>query len=350
MKLGIGLLISLLVATACLVACGDADNGPGVRNAALLTSDTTEVKVSSGDDSKGDSDYNDAVLSFNTACVLGGDGEIPSVYITFRLLPKGGIVSKGLQVRLPSLSTARVTKLGPHAFLHDTLYIASEGNAQRLCDDPDQALQAESEANRRQILEALESANAKAKGGSENIPLDKLLLPTEETQSKSIWKQVSRSGSESNTDADVFDLTAKIELVVLGREDESPNDLNARRDAILDELSLRSEPSLLDEGSNQQPTNINTSLCPSRREAMRSSHPHGPYVLLIQIEEVGASNGFPEVCFLGHDTGLQTDELNDEELHPRPPTPRWGNQVYCNHPHGAIQLPEGGNCRDLNLE
>ena len=80
MKLWIGVLVSLLVATACLVACGDSDDGPGVRNAALLTSDTTEVKVSSGDDSKGDSDYNDAVLSFNTACVLGGDGKIPSVH------------------------------------------------------------------------------------------------------------------------------------------------------------------------------------------------------------------------------------------------------------------------------
>ena len=116
-------------------------------------------------------------------------------------------------------------------------------------------MQEESKANRRQILEALESANAKAKGGPENIPLDKLLLPTEETQSKSIWKQVSRSGSESNTvtsDNDAFDLEAEIVLVVLGREGESSNDLNARRDAILDELSLRPEPSLLDEGDWEQ--------------------------------------------------------------------------------------------------
>ena len=63
MKPWIGVLVSLLVATACLVACGDSDDGPGVRNAALLTSDTAEVKVSSEDDSKEDSDYNDMTTS-----------------------------------------------------------------------------------------------------------------------------------------------------------------------------------------------------------------------------------------------------------------------------------------------
>mgnify|MGYP001212724954 CR=1 FL=1 len=339
MKLWIGVLVSLLVATACLVACGDSDDGPGVRNAALLTSDTTEVKVSSGDDSKGDSDYNDAVLSFNTACVLGGDGEIPSVYITFRPLTKGGILSKGLQVRLPSLARARVTRLGSQAFLHDTVYITSEGTAERLCDDPNQALVEESKANRRQILEALESANAKAKGGPENIPLDKLLLPDKETPSDLIWAEESLSGSKS--DKDLVELSVYIELLVLGREGESSNDLNARRDAILDELSLRPEPSLLDEGSNQQPTNINTSLCPSRRELMGNSHPHGPYSLHITIFRLGASSGFPQICLLGHDIGLQNTEGEFR------PVPRWGARVYCNHPHGSIYIPEGGRCSDL---
>ena len=51
MKLRIGLLVSLLVATACLVACGDSDDGSGVRNAALFSSETTEVEVSSRNDS-----------------------------------------------------------------------------------------------------------------------------------------------------------------------------------------------------------------------------------------------------------------------------------------------------------
>ena len=50
-------------------------------------------------------------------------------------------------------------------------------------------MQEESAANRRQILEALESANAKAKGAPENIPLDELLLPDKETQGNSKWKK-----------------------------------------------------------------------------------------------------------------------------------------------------------------
>lgn len=351
MKFGIGLIVSLVVAAACLVACGDSDVGSGVRNAALLTSDTAEVKVSSGDDSKGDSDYNDTVLSFNIACVLGGNGKISNVHITFRPSAEGGVHSQELRVRLPSLAKAPVTRLGSQAFLHDTVYITSERTVERLCDDPNQALQEESEANRRQILEALKSA--KAKGGPENIPLDKLLLPTEETQSKSIWKQEFQAESGSNTvtsDNDGSDFVARIALVVVGREDESSNDLNARRDAILDELSLRPEPSLLDEGSNQQPTNINTNLCPSRRELMRNSHPHGPYSLLITIVSLGASSGFPEICFLGHDIGSQETEDSRINSNRSLPMPRWGATVYCQHPHGAIYLPEGSRCRDVNLD
>ena len=351
MKPWIGVLVSLLVATACLVACGDSDDGSGVRNAALLTSDTAEVKVSSGDDSKGDSDYNDTVLSFNIMCVLGGDGEISSVHMTFHPLVEGGVDSQELQVRLPSLAKSPVTRLGKQAFLHDTVYITSEGTSERLCDEPDQALQEESVADRRQILEALESANAKAKGGPENIPLDELLLPDKETQSNSTWKRrlALESGSNSpSSDTDAFDLVAEIELVVVGREGESSNDLNARRDAILNELSLRPEPSLFGEGSNQQPTNTN--LCPSRRELMRNSHPHGPYALLIQLIQLGASSSLPEICFLGHDIGSQETEDYLVNSNRSLPMPRWGATVYCQHPHGAIYLPEGSRCRDVNLD
>lgn len=350
MKLGIGLLVSLLMTTTCLLACGDSDDGSGVRNAALLTSDTAEVKVSSGNDPKEDSDYNDTAFSFNVMCVLGGDGEISSVHMTFYPLTKGAVDSLELQVRLPSLAKSPVTRLGKQAFLHDTVYITSEGTSERLCDDPDQVLQEESVANRRQILEALESAIAKAKGAPENIPLDELLLPDKETQGNSKWKEhlVLESGSNNaSSDNDASDLVAAIDLVLVGREGESSNDLNARRDAILDELSLHPEPSLLGEGSNQQPTNTN--LCPSRRELMRNSHPHGPYALLIQLIQLGASSGLPEICFLGHDIGSQETEDYLVNSNRPLPMPRWGAAVYCQHPHGAIYLPEGSSCRDLNL-
>ncbi len=80
MKPWIGVLVSLLVATACLVACGDSDDGSSVRNASLLTSDTAEVKVSSGDDSKGDADYNDAVATFKLYCE-GGDKQVSAVAV-----------------------------------------------------------------------------------------------------------------------------------------------------------------------------------------------------------------------------------------------------------------------------
>ena len=351
MKPWIGVLVSLLVVTACLVACGDSDDGPGVRNAALLTSDTAEVKVSSGEDSKGDSDYNDAVPSFNIMCVLGGDGEISSVHMTFHPLAEGGVDHQELQVRLPSLAKAPVTRLGKQALLHDTVYITSEGTAERLCDDPNQALQEESVVDRREILEALESANAKTKGGPENIPLDALLLPDKGTQSNSRWNGLLELESRSNkapSNNDASDLVARIALVVVGREGESSNDLNARRDAILNELSLRPEPSLLGEGLNQQPTNTN--LCPSRRELMRNSHPHGPYALLIQLIRLGASSGLPEICFLGHDIGSQETEGYLVNSNRSLPMPRWGTTVYCQHPHGAIYLPEGSRCRDVNLD
>jgi len=342
MKLGIGLLVSLLVAAACLVACGDSDDGPGVRNAALLTSDTAEVKVSSGEDSKGDSDYNDTVLSFNSVCHWADDGTVSTRVLGWSAVAHGGSVWNELHFRLPPLSKAPVTRLGPHAFIHDTLYITSEGTAERLCDHPSAGFASGVEANRRQILEALESANAKAKGGSEIIPLDKLLLPDKETPNDLIWAEESLSGSKS--DEDLVELSVYIELLVLGREGESSNDLNARREAILGELSLPLEPSLLDEGSSQRPINVNANLCPSRREAMRSSHPHGPYVLLIELTQLGASSGFPEICFLGHDIGSQNTEGEFR------PVPRWGARVYCNHPHGSIYIPEGGRCRDLNLD
>ena len=130
MKLGIGLLVSLLVATACLVACGDSDDGPGVRNAALLTSDTTEVKVSSGDDSKGDSDYNEATFQFKVVC-LADNGTVSTRVLGWTAVAHGGSVWNELHFRLPPLSKAPVTRLGPHAFIHDTLYITSEGTAER---------------------------------------------------------------------------------------------------------------------------------------------------------------------------------------------------------------------------
>ena len=342
MKLGIGLLVSLLVATACLVACGDSDDGPGVRNAALLTSDTTEAKVSSGDDSKGDSDYNDAMVK--SVCHWADNGTVSTRVLQWSPMAAGATLQNRVHFRLPPLSTARVTRLGPHAFIHDTLYITSEGTAQRLCADPNQPLQEESKANRRQILEALESANAKAKGGPENIPLDKLLLPDKETPSDLIWAEESLSGSKS--DKDLVELSVYIELLVLGREGESSNDLNARREAILGELQLPLEPSLLDEGSSQQPINaINTNfnLCPSRREAMRSSHPHGPYVLLIKLKHV--TGWFvPQICFLGLDPE-QWDPLTGLQ-HFRS-IPYFGEGVTCRHPHGSIYIPEEGRCSDL---
>ena len=80
MKPWIGVLVSLLVAAMCLVACGDSDDGSGVRNAALLTSATTEVKVPSSDDSKEDSDYNDAVASVKVVCAAG-DNQVSAVSV-----------------------------------------------------------------------------------------------------------------------------------------------------------------------------------------------------------------------------------------------------------------------------
>ena len=109
MKLRIGLLVSLLVATACLVACGDSDDGSGVRNAALLASETTEVEVSSRNDSKGDSDYNDLVASYKVVCTAG-DNQISAVSVLLDPVALGAKDDLGLVIRLPKVDPGKIVE------------------------------------------------------------------------------------------------------------------------------------------------------------------------------------------------------------------------------------------------
>ena len=116
MKLGIGLLVSLLVATACLVACGDSDDGPGVRNAALLTSDTTEVKASSGDGSKGDSDYNDAM--FKSVCHWADNGTVSTRVLQLNPVAAGATLQNRVHLRL-RCTGCRGEMLGYQVWSHE---------------------------------------------------------------------------------------------------------------------------------------------------------------------------------------------------------------------------------------
>ena len=133
MKPWIGVLVSLLVATACLVACGDSDDGPGVRNAALLTSDTAEVKVSSGDDSKGDADYNDTVVSFKVVCE-GADNQISAVIVTFAPAAGGAKDDLGLVIRLPKVDPGKIVEHNGNKVLAKTIYLTDEIFSVELCD------------------------------------------------------------------------------------------------------------------------------------------------------------------------------------------------------------------------
>ena len=319
MKLWIGLLVSLLVATACLVACGDSDDGPGVRNAALLTSDTTEVKVSSGDDSKGDSDYNDASFTFKSVCHWADNGTVSTRVLQLNPVEAGATLQNRVHLRLPPLSTARVTKLGSQAFLHDTLYIASEGTTQLLCDDPNQALAEQPDTNKRQILAALERADSKSVELSKTA-LEELLLYLKASEPSHKIPSDTKSSDADDDDlaiqiqlrvADDDDLAVRIQLTVLGREGESVTELEAREREILTDIDL----------------------CPSRQEGMQDSHPLGPYSLHLLVMSSGGPSA-PQKCLLGR---------NPDSF-----TIRWG--LVCGHPHGFIRIPNGGSCSDVGIE
>ena len=160
MKPWIGVLVSLLVATACLVACGDSDDGPGVRNAALLTSDTAEVKVSSGDDSKGDSDYNDTVVSVKLDCEWA-DNQISAVIVTFAPATGGAKYDLGLVIRLPKVDPGKIVEHNGNKAVAKTIYLTNESSSADLCENLEsnsKAIVAEYEAH---LLAALESMKPK---------------------------------------------------------------------------------------------------------------------------------------------------------------------------------------------
>ena len=312
MKPWIGVLVSLLVATACLVACGDSDDGPGVRNAALLTSDTTEVKVSSGGDSKGDSDYNDSVVRFKVVCDWA-DNQISAFIMTFARATGGANDDLDLVIRLPKVDPGKIVEHNGNKVLAKTIYLTDESSSADLCENLEsnsKAIVAENEAH---LLAALESMKPKKDQLAEGA-LEDLLLPS--TLSK------LPKGKPDDSDADASDLDALIQLVVIAREGEPTAELIARQQAILTDIDI----------------------CPSRIEAMRNSHPLGPFNLQVQVLSIGSASA-PSKCGLGLEGRGVLDAVNEPD---EMSLVAWGET--CRHPHGSIRIPEGSTCTAAGFE
>jgi hypothetical protein len=313
MKLRIGLLVSLLVATACLVACGDSDDGSGVRNAALLASETTEVEVSSRNDSKGDSDYNDLVASYKVVCTTG-DNQISAVSVLLDPVAEGAKDDLGLVIRLPKVDPGKIVEHNGNKVLAKTIYLGDESSSADLCENLEsnsKAIIAENEANLLSVLEVMKSQkNDLPDTKLQDSLLHKLLLSAED------------SPGAIASDSDINDLSARIELVVIAKEGEPTAELIARQQAILTDIDI----------------------CPSRIEAMRNSHPLGPFNLQVQVLSVGSAFA-PSKCGLGLVGRGVLDAVNGrDDMSPM----TWGE--ICRHPHGVIQIPEGITCAAAGFE
>ena len=312
MKPWFGVLVSLLVVTACLVACGDSDDGFGVRNAAVLTSDAAEVKVSSGDDSKGDSDYNDSVASIKVICE-GGDNQISAVTVTLAPIAGGAKDNLDLVIRLPKVDPGKIVEHNGNKVLAKTIYLTDESSSADLCENLEsnsKAIVAENEAH---LLAALESMKPK-KGQLAKGALEGLLLP-------SIPPGLLK-GAPDNSDAEARDITAEIQLVVIATEGEPTEELIARQQAILTDIDI----------------------CPSRIEAMRNSHPLGPFILQVRVLYVGSASA-PSKCGLGLEGRGVLDAVNEPD---EMSLVAWGET--CRHPHGSIRIPEGSTCTAAGFE
>ena len=313
MKLRIGLLVSLLVATACLVACGDSDDGSGVRNAALLASETTEVEVSSRNDSKGDSDYNDLVASYKVVCTAG-DNQISAVSVLLAPVAEGAKDDLGLVIRLPKVDPGKIVEHNGNKVLAKTIYLGDESSSADLCENLEsnsKAIIAENEANLLSVLEVMKSQK-------NDLPDTKL----QDSLLSQFLLSVEDSPGAIASDSDINDLTARIELVVIAREGEPTAELIARQQAILTDIDI----------------------CPSRIEAMRNSHPLGPFNLQVQVLSIGNAYA-PSKCALGLE-GRVSGDVNEPADQVSPVA--WGE--ICRHPHGVIQIPEGITCEAAGFE
>ena len=319
MKPWIGVLVSLLVATACLVACGDSDDGSSVRNASLLTSDTAEVKVSSGDDSKGDSDYNDAdyndaVATFKLYCE-GGDKQVSAVAVvgTHGPVTGGAKDNLGLVIRLPKVDPGNIVKHKGNKVLAKTIYLTDESSSADLCENLEsnsKAIVAENEAH---LLAALESMKP---------PKDQLTKEALEDLLPPSTPPGLLKGAPDDSDAEARDITAEIQLMVIAAEGEPTEELIARQQAILTDIDI----------------------CPSRIEAMRNSHPLGPFILRVRVLYVGSASA-PSKCGLGlGGRGVLGAVNRSDDLSAM----TWGEP--CRHPHGSIRIPEGSTCAAAGFE
>ena len=312
MKPWFGVLVSLLVVTACLVACGDSDDGSGVRNAAVLTSDTAEVKVSSGDDSKGDSDYNDPVASIKVICV-GDDNQISAVTVTLAPIAEGAKDKMDLVIRLPKVDPGKIVEHNGNKVLAKTIYLTDESSSADLCENLEsnsKAIVAENEAH---LLAALESMKPQ-KDQLTKEALEDLLPPS---TPPGLLK-----GAPDDSDADARDITAQIQLVVIATEGEPTEELIARQQAILTDIDI----------------------CPSRIEAMRNSHPLGPFILQVRVLYVGSASA-PSKCGLGLEgRGVSHAVHAPDDMSAM----TWGET--CRHPHGSISIPGGSTCAAAGFE
>ena len=312
MKFRIGLLVSLLVAAACLVACGDSDDGSGVRNAALLASETTEVEVSSRNDSKGDSDYNDLVASYKLVCTAG-DNQISAISVLLDPLAEGAKDDLGLVIRLPKVDPGKIVEHNGNKVLAKTIYLGDESSSADLCEDLEsnsRAIIAENEAHLLAALESMKPQKDQLTKGA----LEDLLLPS---TPPGLLK-----GAPDDSDDERRDITALIQLVVIAGEGEPSAELIARQQAILTDIDI----------------------CPSRIEAMRNSHPLGPYNLQVQVLSVGSASA-PSKCGLGLVGRGVLDAINERD---DMSAMTWGE--ICRHPHGVIQIPEGITCAAAGFE
>lgn len=303
------LLLLLLTGSVFIAGCGESDSETSMRNLLLVDEATASSEVSK-DSPTQDDDYNDPVASSKMVCVVG-DNQVSTVSVALAPVVAGAKNDQGLVIRLPKVGPGKTVEHNGNKVLTKTIYLTNESTSADLCENLKPNLRAIVAENEAHLLAALESAKPQ-KGQLPKGALEDLLSPSTPP------KLLHEPPIESN--AGLYEVNAAIQLVVLAKEGEPTAELTARQQAIL--------------------TAIN--ICPSRIEAMRNSHPLGPFALRVKVLSVSGV-GLPSKCLLG------LGELDHVSVSPTSMGGvTWGE--ICGHPHGTIRIPEGSSCAAAGFE
>jgi len=305
------LKLSLLIGAVFIASCGGSDSETRIRNSLLADQATASSEVSKSSSSK-DLDYNDPVASIKMVCTVG-DNQISAISITLAPVTKGAKNELDLAIRLPKVDRGKIVEHNDATILTKTVYLTDEGTSADLCENlksNSRAIVAENEAHLLAALGSLKPQKDQLPSGA----LEDLLPPYVPPK--------LLKGAPVDSDADTRYITALIELAVPARGGEPTAELIARQQAILTAIDI----------------------CPSRIEAMRNSHPLGPFALRVEVVSIDSAYA-PSKCGLGlrGESGAINSENWEHEN-----VIVWGE--VCAHPHGSIRIPEGSSCAAAGFE